>query len=190
MNNSNLIKNVVFQNKHKSQKDLNIGSYADMNQTHSDVVLEIDKYGKYEADALVTETENLKLVVKTADCMPVILSDGVKVGVIHIGWKGLENKIFFKTVKKFNLKNLKISIGPHAQKCCYEIKDDLVQKFPEFIFIKEDKKYLDLSKEIVNFCIDNNLELENSSQCTIDNNSFNSYRRDKTNLRQRSMIWI
>ena len=87
MNNSNLIKNVVFQNKHKSQKDLNIGSYADMNQTHSDVVLEIDKYGKYEADALVTETENLKLVVKTADCMPVILSDGVKVGVIHIGWK-------------------------------------------------------------------------------------------------------
>ena len=59
-----------------------------------------------------------------------------------------------------------------------------------YVYDKEDKKYLDLSKEIVNFCIDNNLEFENSSQCTIDNNSFNSYRRDKTNLRQRSMIWI
>ena len=94
MINSNLIKNVEFLNKYNSKQNLKPGSFADMNQTHSDIVLEIDKKGTYEADALITEIKNLKLVVKTADCMPVVISDGKKVGVIHIGWKGVENKIF------------------------------------------------------------------------------------------------
>ena len=187
---SNLIKNVEFLDKQNSKQNLRLGSFADMNQNHSDIVLEIDKKGTYESDALVTETKNLKLVVKTADCMPVVLSDGNKVGVIHIGWKGVENKIFFKTIKKFNLNNLKVSIGPHAQKCCYEIKDDLFEKFPESTIMKQSKKYLDLSKEIVSFCIENNIEFENSTTCTIDSDYFNSYRRDKTDLRQWSIVWI
>ena len=190
MINSNLIKNVEFQNKNYSKQNLKLDSFADMNQTHSDVVLEIDKKGTYEADALITETKNLKLVVKTADCMPVVISDGKKVGVIHIGWKGVENKIFFKTIKKFNLSNLKVSIGPHAQKCCYEIKDDLFKKFPELTIQRHRKKYLDLSKEIEIFCIKNNIDFENSSICTIGSDSFNSYRRDNTDLRQWSIVWI
>ena len=103
MINSNLIKNVEFLNKFNSKKNLKLDSFADMIQTHSDIVLEIDKKGTYEADALITETKNLKLVVKTADCMPVVISDGKKVGVIHIGWKGVENKIFFKAIKKLKV---------------------------------------------------------------------------------------
>ncbi len=190
MINSNLIKNAEFRNKHNSKPNLKLGSFADMNQTHSDIVLEIDKKGTYEADALVTETKNLKLIVKTADCMPVVISDEKKVGVVHIGWKGVENKIFFKAIKKFNLSNLKVSIGPHAQKCCYEIKDDLFKKFPKSTVMKQSKKYLDLSKEIQRFCISNNIDFENSSICTIDSDSFNSYRRDRTNLRQWSIVWI
>ena len=187
---SNLIKNAEFRNKHNSKPNLKLGSFADMNQTHSDIVLEIDKKGTYEADALVTETKNLKLIVKTADCMPVLISDEKKVGVIHIGRKGDENKIFLKTIKKFKLSNLKVSIGPHAQKCCYEIKDDLFKKFPESTVMKQSKKYLDLSKEIIRFCIENNIDFENSSICTIDSDLFNSYRRDNTNLRQWSIVWI
>jgi copper oxidase (laccase) domain-containing protein len=112
------------------------------------------------------------------------------VGVIHIGWKGVENKIFFKTIKKFNLSNLKVSIGPHAQKCCYEIKDDLFKKFPESTIMRQSIKYLDLSNEIERFCIKNNIVFEKSSICTIDSDSFNSYRRDNTDLRQWSIVWI
>ena len=121
MINSNLIKNVEFLNKHNSKQNLKLGSFADMNQTHSDIVLEIDKKGTYEADALITETKNLKLVVKTADCMPVVISDGKKVGVIHIGWKGVENKIFFKTIKKFNLNILFISYINKTYKSSYQV---------------------------------------------------------------------
>ena len=44
---SNLIKNAEFRNKHNSKPNLKLGSFADMNQTHSDIVLEIDKKGTY-----------------------------------------------------------------------------------------------------------------------------------------------
>ena len=89
MINSNLIKNVEFLNKYNSKQNLKLGSFAHMNQTHSDIVLEIDKKGTYEADALITKTQNLKLVVKTADCMPVVISDGKKVGVIPVSYTHL-----------------------------------------------------------------------------------------------------
>ena len=44
----------------------------------------------------VTKPRRQSLVVKTADCMPVIITDEKKIGIVHIGWKGLENKIFHK----------------------------------------------------------------------------------------------
>ena len=69
-----------------------------MDQSHSDIFIEVNKPGKYKADALVTKNKNLPLVVLTADCMPVLISDDEKIGVIHIGWKGLENNIFYKTI--------------------------------------------------------------------------------------------
>jgi len=163
---------------------------ASMEQSHSDVYLEVDKPGVYQADALLTKQKNLILVVKTADCMPVLITDGEKVGVVHIGWKGLENKIFYKTISKFDTSKLKVSIGPHAQKCCYEVKQDLASKFSEHCIKKENKIFLDLTKEIKEYCQTNDIELELSVECTIENKKYNSYRRDKTIKRQLSSTWI
>ena len=64
-----------------------------MDQSHSDIFIEVKKPGTYKADALITKKKKLALVVLTADCMPVLVSDGEKIGVIHIGWKGLENNL-------------------------------------------------------------------------------------------------
>ena len=161
-----------------------------MDQSHSDIFIEVNKPGKYKADALITKTKNLPLVVLTADCMPVLISDDEKIGVIHIGWKGLENNIFYKTISSFNLQNLKVSIGPHAQKCCYEVKEDLESKFSEYCLRVGNKIYLDLSKEIKEFCLENNIGIEVSNICTIENQKYNSYRRNKTENRQSSFLWI
>ena len=78
----------------------------------------------------------------------------------------------------------------HQPKDEVEIKDDLFKKFPESTIEKQSKKYLDLSKEIERFCIEKNIDFENSSICTIGSDSFNSYRRDNTELRQWSIAWI
>ena len=189
MINSRLISNGRFNDAF----DLDIPrriQVASMEQSHSDIFLEVDKPGKYKADALITKKKNLALVVKTADCMPVLISDGLKIGAVHIGWKGLENSIFYKTISKFNLSKLKVSIGPHARKCCYEVKEDLELKFSEHCLKEENKIYLDLTKEIKEYCETNNIELEMIFECTIENKKYNSYRRDKTNKRQLSSTWI
>jgi len=186
---SKLIPNVLF----KEALDNEVSGFLDkslMDQSHSDVYLEVNKPGTYKADALITDKKNLALIVLTADCMPVLISDNEKIGVIHIGWKGLENKIFHKTVSNFNLLNLKVSIGPHAQKCCYEVEEDLELKFKKYCLRKENKIYLDLSKEIREFCEDNKINIEISDICTIENEKYNSYRRNKTKNRQLSYLWI
>jgi len=161
-----------------------------MDQSHSDVFVEVNKPGIYSADALITKKKNLALVVATADCMPVLISDNVKIGVIHIGWKGLENRIFHKTISNFNYSNLKVAIGPHAQKCCYEVQEDLEIKFNKYCLRKANKIYLDLSKEIREYCKDNKIDIEVSNKCTIENDKYNSYRRNKTKSRQLSYLWI
>ena len=186
---SKLISNVQFNNSGDSENSYDL-KIALMEQSHSDISIEVDTAGKYKADGLITNKKNLGLVVQTADCMPVIFSDDNKIGVLHIGWKGLENKIFHKTIPKFNLSKLKVSIGPHAQKCCYEVKEDLELKLNNYCVRKGKKIYLDLSMEIKEFCLKKNIDLEVSEICTIENEKYNSYRRDKTKSRQWSLVWI
>tara|TARA_B100001996_G_scaffold128364_1_gene97401 strand:- start:142 stop:777 length:636 start_codon:yes stop_codon:yes gene_type:complete len=179
-----------FLNETSSTEKFNGLKYASMLQSHSDIVLEVDMPGIYKADAIITKQKMLALVVKTADCMPILISDNEKIGVIHIGWKGIENKIFYKTISKFNLSELRVSIGPHAQKCCYEVKEDLEVKFSQHCIKKENKTFLDLSSQIREFCEVNEINLEVIDVCTIENKKYNSYRRDKTKNRQSSKIWI
>ena len=92
---SHLIPNGHFNEALTSEKLANINDLdiCMMDQSHSDVFIEVDKPGTYKADALITNNKNLGLVVLTADCMPVLIFDGEKIGVIHIGWKGLENNL-------------------------------------------------------------------------------------------------
>ena len=187
---SKLISKATFYNKSGNKDFASFTEVASMNQTHSDVVLEIERSGVYNADALITTKKNLLLVVSTADCMPVVISDSTRVGIIHIGWKGVENKIFYNAIKNFDKNKLKVSIGPHAKACCYEIQDDLSNKFPDYTVEREEKKFLNLSEDIIFFCKKNNIELEIANECTIGDTMFYSYRRDKTSLRQESTVWM
>ena len=186
---SKLIPNGQFNDASDSKKTEGL-EFASMEQSHSDVFLEINKSGIYKADALITKERDLTLVVKTADCMPVLISDEEKIGVIHIGWKGLENNIFYKTISNFNLSKLKISIGPRAQKCCYEVKKDLEKKFKRHCCSNNNLTYLNLSNEIKEFCEENDIDLEIIDKCTIEDKKYNSFRRDKTKNRQWSSVWI
>jgi YfiH family protein len=52
-----------------------------------------------EADAAVTTTVGLPLVVMTADCAPVALASPGGVGVVHAGWPGLEQGVLGEAVR-------------------------------------------------------------------------------------------
>ena len=103
---SKLISKALFTDKTFTSLDnliveIGINSYASMKQTHSDKVVQINKAGNYDSDGILTSTKNLGLVVKTADCLPILLEDDISIGAVHAGWRGVKNNIVKKALKHF-----------------------------------------------------------------------------------------
>ena len=191
---SKLIPNAFFSDKSvKSVNNLkdNVGIkfIASMNQTHSDVVTFVKSPRVYDSDGIYTEKPKLGLVVQTADCMPILLIDKKRIGAIHSGWRGLKNNIVEKAMKKFDVNQLSISIGPHAQSCCYEIKEDVKKYFNDYTEVRDDMFFLNMSQVLKDLSEEKGFQLEISSICTICNSSYNSYRENKTSKRQFGVIW-
>ena len=95
-------------------------------------------------DALVTDQPGIMVAVRTADCVPVLLHDPKRrvVAAIHAGWRGAVAGIVPKTIALMESRfgsapeHLRISIGPSAGACCYEVDepvlDRLRQEFPDW----------------------------------------------------------
>ena len=93
-------------------------------------------------DALVTDQPGIMVAVRTADCVPILMHDPKRrvVAAVHAGWRGAVAGIVPKTLalleSRFGsrLEHVRISIGPSAGVCCYEVDepvlDRLCQGFP------------------------------------------------------------
>lgn len=93
-------------------------------------------------DALVTDRPGIMVAVRTADCVPILIHDPKRrvVAAVHAGWRGAVAGIVPKTLmllkSRFGtcLDHVRISIGPSAGVCCYEVDepvlDRLRQGFP------------------------------------------------------------
>jgi len=191
---SKLISKAIFTDKSISTLNqlvdyTGIYSIAFMEQTHSNIVVNASKAGIFKSDGVLTTKPNLGLMVSTADCMPILLKDNKKIGAIHSGWRGVKNKILEKTIQSFELNSLLISVGPHAQLCCYEVKKDVSKYFESYIEKRDKKTYLSLSESLKELSRKHGFQTEVSSICTVCDNSYNSFRKNKTNKRQYGFIW-
>ncbi len=213
--NTELLSGFSFNDKdYKSQNDLEeelIGSKTKkmifLNQNHTDkIAIYPGSDLKNEFDAIITQRKGYYLFLKTADCNPILFFNSkVKViGAIHAGWRGIEQKIITKTIelaqKKYHLelKDTKFVIGPSIRSCCYEVKQDLVDKFSnsfkntDNFFIKRGNKiHFDqieaIKQEFNNLGLkEENIEI--IDQCTHCSNQFFSYRKNGTDLRNISFI--
>jgi YfiH family protein len=105
-------------------------------QIHSDIVWNYNGDIK-QGDSIITNLENVGLGVFTADCVPVILYDekNKAIAAVHSGWKGTYEEIVSKTVEKMTKcyetkpENLRVFIGPHIRECCYQVGNEVVEKF-------------------------------------------------------------
>ncbi len=112
-------------------------------QCHGDRIVHVDT--GYEdvtqCDALVTENHMLKLGVYTADCAPICFTDGVRVGIAHVGWRGLCAGLIEKMLLEFEMSTLQVFVGPHLhafsiqKDFCYEM---ILKKFDTTFFIEEE----------------------------------------------------
>lgn len=113
-------------------------------QIHSDDVIYVTEdmrgFGYYtetslKCDGYVTDTRDIALGVKTADCVPILLADkaaGV-ICAIHAGWRGTAAGICARSVEKMlslgaKKENIYAAIGPSICKCCFEIGEDVAEQ--------------------------------------------------------------
>jgi YfiH family protein len=86
-------------------------------------------------DALVTDQPGVTVVVRTADCVPVLIYDRWRkaVAAVHAGWRGALAGIVPKTLElmmaRFGILtgDLRLSIGPSAGPCCYEVDQAVLE---------------------------------------------------------------
>lgn len=110
-----------------------------LRQIHSDIIHCVNALpgSPLAGDGLVTATPGLLLGIQTADCLPVILVDPKRraVGAFHAGWRGTVSRIAEKGVGEmrrwFNSRpvDLKAAIGPGIHGCCYEVGEEVRDRF-------------------------------------------------------------
>jgi len=155
-----------------------------LNQTHSDIIRIIKDYPKNnstffaDGDSLITNLKNLLLVIRTADCVPVLLYDyeNKVLAMVHSGWKGTQLEIVKKTILsmrqnfKSNPKNILVYILPSIGPQSYEVKMDVAQYFEGFFETKNSKIYLDLWSKIKASALDagiNETNIFNQNICNL-----------------------
>jgi len=92
-----------------------------------------------KADALISDSEDLLIGVKTADCVPVLIGDPVtkSYAAIHAGWRGTVESIVARAIE--NLRRLYsakpedmiAAIGPAAACRQYEVGSDVIDSFEQ-----------------------------------------------------------
>jgi YfiH family protein len=94
-----------------------------------------------EADALITNTPGLPVIIRTADCVPLFLCDSVKrcIGVVHAGWKSTQLNIAQEAISQMRSawgtdpKDIRAALGPSILRCCYEVEKKFYEYFPGFV---------------------------------------------------------
>lgn len=100
-----------------------------LHQVHSARVQEARPGLAGEGDALVSAVPSLALAVATADCVPILFSDGRRTAAVHAGWRGLESAVIEATLRALaDHDALEAWIGPAIGPCCYEIGTDVAER--------------------------------------------------------------
>lgn len=127
----------VVANHAAVARELGVDGLHSMSQVHGTRVVEADVLRADgsgtvpECDALVTTVPEMALLVRVADCVPVLLADpaaGV-VGAAHAGRVGMVDGVVGAAVERMasaGATRIQAWIGPRACGRCYELPEDMV----------------------------------------------------------------
>ena len=89
--------------------------------------------GPPDADAIISDQSGSLCVVRTADCLPVLLSatDGSEIAAVHAGWRGLAAGIRDATLEgmKTPAQDLVAWLGPAISQPAFEVGLEVRERF-------------------------------------------------------------
>ncbi len=153
------------------------------------------------ADALVTDLPGVVLLVRVADCVPVLLADldrGV-VGAAHAGRPGLVAGIVPATVarmRELGAEKIVAWVGPHVCGHCYEVpaamRDEVSAVVPEaFAETSWGTPAVDVGAGVVSQLRVAGAEVVDASRCTMEDDDLFSYRRQgAASGRLGGLVWV
>ncbi len=159
----------VIRNRETALRSLNLQSdnIYDVFQVHSTEIVETEKplsptETHIKADAIITRQPNVTLLMRFADCTPILLFDPINraIGIAHAGWIGTVEKIAKKAVLAMvqnygsNPRDILAAIGPSIGPDHYSIGNDVLERVKSSfaaninqVIINDNKKtYFDLWK--------------------------------------------
>lgn len=187
--------------------DIASDSYQHVQQVHGCTILpEVADFPQtltsVEADGLATRRAGVRLAVKTADCLPVLLFNPKtsQIMALHAGWRGVAQGIHLKGLSSFTaeqggLASTYAVLGPCISPFAFEIGPEVLVKFDakalalgdkepaDFAFKgKNDRWHLDLASLTVYGLLASGLPAKNVSvlrSCTFfEDKLWYSYRRE------------
>ena len=177
-----------------------------MNQEHGDTVHLIKAGGRPNTgDGLLLLERNVAGIIKTADCLPVILYDTSTpaVAIVHAGWRGTALGIASKAARHMlalgcEPESMGALIGPGIGPCCYNVQEDVAGVFSALGFAepvlqsREGSLYLDLKAANIRMLQAEGVktfhDVDLCTHCRKD--LFYSARRDKGHGRQINFVVI
>jgi purine-nucleoside/S-methyl-5'-thioadenosine phosphorylase / adenosine deaminase len=173
-----------------------------LEQTHSAQVMHIRSADDFDiapdADAMVTDQPGIALIIRTADCYPILFYDPLTrlIAAAHSGREGTRKNIAQAVISKMTdlgarPQNILAAVGPGISTSAYEVDIATWKKFCQSTNSTHHFPYLNIRQTIT-------LQLEKAgliptnnfhqNQCTFSNENYYSFRRNAT--RNRQYNWI
>ncbi len=177
------------------------GATQYMNQVHGNRVAVIEEVTDEvpTADALITGIPGITLAVMVADCIPLILSSKHSVAAVHVGRKGLVNRVAEKTIeimREISDQEITATLGPAICGKCYEVSqdifDEVVASHPAAATrTSANNPSLDLVAGLITDLKSLGIKsIDNQSRCTVESDDLFSYRRSAITGRQAGLVWL
>ena len=177
-----------------------VGQVQFMNQIHGDDFVIVNQLTDIDptCDALITTTAGIGLAVLVADCIPLLLSSKTVIAAVHVGRKGLVNSIARKVIhemRRLGATTIHAQLGASICGRCYEVPeamaDEVARTHPAaHALTRGGTSALDLPKALIAELMSQAVTYEASTQCTLENNEYFSYRRYNITGRNAGVIWL
>ncbi len=181
--------------------------FARLDQVHGDAVLTVDEPGPAplgdvpSGDALLTSTPGVGLMIRVADCVPVLLADAAVgvVGAVHAGRAGVALDVVTRAVERLReagARDLEAWLGPHVCGRCYEVPGVLraevaAQAPAAWAETSWGTPSLDLGAGVQAQLEAAGVEVERAGGCTREDAALHSHRRDGAAAgRLAGLVWM